>query len=43
MLHIRLIFVRYDGWVFAVCKRGSWRPLMITSSWSHAREMAGVA
>jgi len=31
-LRIRLHFDRHDGWVFAVCKHGSWRALMTFSS-----------
>lgn len=38
-LPIRLVYTRYDGWVFAVCKPGSWKPLMLARSWVDAKQL----
>lgn len=37
-LSIRLIKTPHDGYVFGLCKAGSWRPLMLFCGWAKARE-----
>lgn len=39
-LPLRLIRTDHDGWVFAVCKHGSWKPLLLATDWINARLMA---
>lgn len=39
-LPIRLVQTAHDGWVWAVCARGSWKPLMLTRDLGTARDMA---
>lgn len=38
MTCLRLIHHPYDGLCWALCKRGSWKPLMVFSSLEDARE-----
>ncbi len=37
-MNIRLIKTEFDGYRFAICKRGSWLPLMVFQSLGEARE-----